>query len=136
MSLGPAEILIILFVALIAFGPQRLPEVARQIGSAMRELRRMQDQVRGELEQVIHPDFVAPAPRATAPVPGDTDHAAFPANGAGHNGSTANGSTANGSGAASDMTPYDMRAPGSPAPATAGDDDVTDDGFAGPRTFA
>jgi sec-independent protein translocase protein TatA len=56
MSVGPAEILIILVVALMVFGPQRLPEVARQVGSAMRELRRMQDTVRGELDMVLHPE--------------------------------------------------------------------------------
>jgi Tat protein translocase TatB subunit len=56
MNIGPAEILVILFVALLVFGPQRLPEVARQVGTAMRELRRMQDAVRGELDSVLHPD--------------------------------------------------------------------------------
>jgi TatA/E family protein of Tat protein translocase len=57
MQVGPAEILVILFVALLVFGPQRLPEVGRQVGSAIRELRRMQDTVRGELDQVLHPDL-------------------------------------------------------------------------------
>ena len=57
MNIGPAEILVILFVALIVFGPQRLPEVGRQVGSMMRELRRMQDTVRGELDSVLHPDL-------------------------------------------------------------------------------
>ena len=52
MQVGPAEILVILFVALLVFGPQRLPEVGRQVGSAIRELRRMQDTVRGELDSV------------------------------------------------------------------------------------
>jgi sec-independent protein translocase protein TatA len=56
MSVGPAEILIILVVALLVFGPQRLPEVGRQVGSALRELRRMQDTVRGELDMVLHPE--------------------------------------------------------------------------------
>ncbi len=56
MSLGPAEILVILVVALLVFGPQRLPEVGRQVGAAMRELRKMQDTVRGELDTVLHPD--------------------------------------------------------------------------------
>ena len=56
MSVGPAEVLIILVVALLVFGPQRLPEVARQVGSAMRELRKMQDTVRGELDMVLHPE--------------------------------------------------------------------------------
>jgi Tat protein translocase TatB subunit len=57
MNIGPAEIVVILFVALLVFGPQRLPEVGRQVGAAMRELRRMQDTVRGELDSVLHPDL-------------------------------------------------------------------------------
>jgi Tat protein translocase TatB subunit len=54
MSLGPAEVLVILVVALIVFGPKRLPEVGRQVGGAMRELRKMQDTVRDELSSVMH----------------------------------------------------------------------------------
>jgi len=56
MSVGPLEVLVILVVALVVFGPQRLPEVGRQVGAAVRELRRMQDTVRGELDMVLHPE--------------------------------------------------------------------------------
>jgi Tat protein translocase TatB subunit len=56
MNIGPAEILVILFVALLVFGPHRLPEVARQVGGAMRQLRQIQDTVRGELDSVLNPD--------------------------------------------------------------------------------
>jgi Tat protein translocase TatB subunit len=62
MSLGPAEILVILVVALIAFGPKRLPEVSRQVGAAMRELRRMQDSIRDELNSAMHGDGDVPFP--------------------------------------------------------------------------
>ena len=55
MSLGPAEILVILVVALLVFGPHRLPEIARQVGGAMRELRKMQDTVRSELRHGLAP---------------------------------------------------------------------------------
>ena len=48
---GPAEIAVILVVALIVFGPKRLPEVGRQVGAAMRELRKMQDAVKAELAE-------------------------------------------------------------------------------------
>src|SRR5690349_10817112 len=67
MNIGPAEILVILFVALIVFGPQRLPEVGRQVGSMMRELRRMQDTVRGELDSVLHPDLAPDLGQDRAP---------------------------------------------------------------------
>ena len=56
MSIGPAEILVILIVALLVFGPERLPQVGRQVGAAVRELRKMQDTVRGELDMVLHPE--------------------------------------------------------------------------------
>ena len=56
MSVGPAEILLIMIVALLVFGPQRLPEVGRQVGAALRELRKMQDAVRGELDMVMNPE--------------------------------------------------------------------------------
>lgn len=65
MSLGPAEVLVILVVALIVFGPKRLPEVGRQVGGAMRELRKMQDTVRGEIDSVLHDDGTSPAEAST-----------------------------------------------------------------------
>ena len=83
MSLGPEKIILILVVALIVFGPQRLPEIARQVGAAVRELRRMQDTVRGELEQVLHPDYLPGNPGAGSDMSSEVsseelDHAALP----------------------------------------------------------
>jgi len=69
MSVGPAEILVILIVALLVFGPQRLPEVGRQVGAAVRELRKMQDAVRGELDMVLHPEHGT----RTSSVPAEPD---------------------------------------------------------------
>jgi sec-independent protein translocase protein TatA len=36
---GPLEIIVILLVALLVLGPQRLPEAARSVGRGMRELK-------------------------------------------------------------------------------------------------
>jgi sec-independent protein translocase protein TatA len=36
---GPLELMVILVVALIVLGPQRLPEAARSVGRGMRELK-------------------------------------------------------------------------------------------------
>jgi TatA/E family protein of Tat protein translocase len=55
-QLGPAEVLVILVVALLVFGPKRLPEVGRQVGRGLRELRKVQDTVRDEINSVIHHD--------------------------------------------------------------------------------
>jgi TatA/E family protein of Tat protein translocase len=81
MSVGPAEILIILVVGLLVFGPQRLPEVGRQVGAALRELRKMQDTVRGELDMVLHPEHGTSSSSAPAYEPEDhsaVDAGAFP----------------------------------------------------------
>ncbi len=39
-GIGPMEILLILIVALIIFGPGKLPEIARVMGRTMRTLRK------------------------------------------------------------------------------------------------
>lgn len=39
-GMGPLEILLILIVALIAFGPGRLPDLARNIGKGIRAFRK------------------------------------------------------------------------------------------------
>ncbi len=39
-SLGPAEIILIMVLALLFFGPKKLPEIGRSIGNAMREFRK------------------------------------------------------------------------------------------------
>jgi sec-independent protein translocase protein TatA len=36
---GPLELVVVLAIALIVLGPQRLPETARSVGKGMRELR-------------------------------------------------------------------------------------------------
>jgi Tat protein translocase TatB subunit len=50
-SIGPAKILVVLVVALIVLGPEKLPQVARQAGRALAELRRirqgLEEEVRG-----------------------------------------------------------------------------------------
>jgi Tat protein translocase TatB subunit len=70
MSVGTPEIIVILLVALLVFGPHRLPDVARQVGTAMREMRRIQDTVRGELDMVLHPEH-GTSPSDAPSEPGD-----------------------------------------------------------------
>lgn len=52
-QLGVAEIFVILIVALVLFGPNRLPEVGKQAAKALRELRQMQEHLKGELDDVL-----------------------------------------------------------------------------------
>lgn len=43
MDLGAPELLIILVVALLIFGPSQLPKLSRSAGQAVREFRRASD---------------------------------------------------------------------------------------------
>ncbi len=52
-SLGPAEILVILVVALIVLGPKRLPEAGRQVGKAIAEVRRWTTEVTSEIKSAV-----------------------------------------------------------------------------------
>ena len=52
-SLGPAEILVILVVALLVFGPNKMPEIAKQVGKGFREFRRVQQHLHNELRDVV-----------------------------------------------------------------------------------
>ena len=49
-SIGPMEIMVCAVVALIVFGPHRLPEIARTVGRALNELKRQASDIRGEFE--------------------------------------------------------------------------------------
>lgn len=51
MGMGWQEIMIVLVGALLIFGPDRLPEVAGQIGKFMRDIRKMTGDLTGELER-------------------------------------------------------------------------------------
>jgi sec-independent protein translocase protein TatA len=44
-TIGPLELLIVLGIVLMIFGPKRLPGLGRQLGSGMREFR---DSIRGK----------------------------------------------------------------------------------------
>ena len=46
LNVGPLELLVVLAVALIVVGPERLPELARSVGRALRQFREVQDEVR------------------------------------------------------------------------------------------
>ena len=52
-SLGPAEILVILVVALLVFGPNKMPEIGRQLARGVREFRKIQQHLSGELKSVV-----------------------------------------------------------------------------------
>lgn len=55
-NIGPGELILILLLALIVFGPARLPEVGRTIGRSLREFRRASSDIRDEIQRTIEDD--------------------------------------------------------------------------------
>ncbi|MDX1383128.1 MAG: twin-arginine translocase TatA/TatE family subunit [Thermoanaerobaculia bacterium] len=53
-SLGFQEIAIILVLALIIFGPRKLPEIGRTLGRSLGEFRRATTDFKRSIEQEVH----------------------------------------------------------------------------------
>lgn len=60
-NVGGPEILVILLIALIVLGPQRLPSAARQVGRAMAEFRRVTSGFQAEVRDALNDSLMAPA---------------------------------------------------------------------------
>ena len=53
-SLGVPELILIFAVALIVFGPRRLPEIGRTLGKALGEFKRATDELKNTIEREVH----------------------------------------------------------------------------------
>jgi sec-independent protein translocase protein TatB len=54
MNLGFTEMLFIFVLALIIFGPKKLPEIGRQIGRALNEFKRASNEFKWQIESEIN----------------------------------------------------------------------------------
>lgn len=57
LNVGPLELLVVLAVALIVVGPERLPELARSVGRVLRQFRQVQDEVRDMVSSGVDDDM-------------------------------------------------------------------------------
>ena len=55
MNLGSTEILLIVLVILLLFGPSQIPKMARGFGQAIREFKKAQREISDELEREPSP---------------------------------------------------------------------------------
>jgi sec-independent protein translocase protein TatB len=51
--MGFSETIFLFFLALIIFGPKKLPEIARQVGKALNEFRRASNEFKAQIESEI-----------------------------------------------------------------------------------
>jgi sec-independent protein translocase protein TatB len=58
MGIGPMEIVVILVVTLLVVGPEKMPELARSIVRLMRDVRRMMDDARGQIEEITREELL------------------------------------------------------------------------------
>lgn len=57
LDLNFSKLLVLGVLALLIFGPERLPAIATQAGRALRELRRMAEGAKSELQENLGPEF-------------------------------------------------------------------------------
>ncbi|MDD8020108.1 MAG: TatA/E family twin arginine-targeting protein translocase [Acidobacteriota bacterium] len=53
-SIGLPELIIIFVIALLIFGPKKLPEVGKSVGKAIKEFKKASDELRTKVEDEIN----------------------------------------------------------------------------------
>jgi sec-independent protein translocase protein TatB len=78
--------MLLMFFVLVVFGPKRLPEISRQVGKALREVRKVTGEVKREMRAGLAIDQMAPGTQQKALIPyaPPTLEEATPASGNGH----------------------------------------------------
>ena len=74
--LGVPELVIILVVALIFFGPRKLPELGRSLGKSLNEFKRASNELRSTLDEEIR--LEERKTQAAVPAPASTDPSDLP----------------------------------------------------------
>lgn len=67
MNLGFPELLVIFVIALIVFGPRKLPEIGKSLGKTLAEFKRASNELRRTLEEEIRLEEQRSSADASAP---------------------------------------------------------------------
>ncbi|HEX3322103.1 MAG TPA: TatA/E family twin arginine-targeting protein translocase [Terriglobales bacterium] len=67
MNLGMPEMIFLFVLALIIFGPKKLPEIGRQVGRALNEFKRASNEFKAQIETEIANLEKEPTPQILPP---------------------------------------------------------------------
>ncbi len=68
-SIGMTELIVILVIALIVFGPRKLPELGRSLGKSIGEFKRASNELRSTIEDEIRVEETRDQQKAAAATP-------------------------------------------------------------------
>ena len=68
-SIGMPELIIIFVIALIIFGPRKLPELGRSLGKSLNEFKRASNELKNTLDEEIRVEESRSAERQRTPEP-------------------------------------------------------------------
>lgn len=68
-SIGMPELIVIFIIALIIFGPRKLPELGKSLGRSISEFKRASNELRNTLEEEIRVDEQRARTPSPAPAP-------------------------------------------------------------------
>ncbi len=72
-GIGMPELMVILVVALIIFGPKKLPELARSLGKGLAEFKRASHDIKQSMDMELEKDETTTPQQKTTPLPKTTE---------------------------------------------------------------
>jgi len=64
-GVGLPEVTVILILALLIFGPKKLPELGKQLGKTLKSLKKASNEFQNEIDQVMNEDDKEEPPKST-----------------------------------------------------------------------
>ena len=61
-GVGLPEVTVILILALLIFGPKKLPELGKQLGKTLKSLKKASNEFQNEIDQVMNEEDESPKP--------------------------------------------------------------------------
>ena len=63
-GVGLPEVTVILILALLIFGPKKLPELGKQLGKTLKSLKKASNEFQNEIDQVINKEEIEDSPKS------------------------------------------------------------------------